>query len=68
MRAIRSAISGVGDPDDQKSVVQALLLTAATVANAMSNKNGFSEELVKDSAEQMLEVLDKKFAMQGSLF
>ncbi|MCG8583720.1 MAG: hypothetical protein MI757_03315 [Pirellulales bacterium] len=60
--AIRECLGNPESRDDQENMLEALLLTAATLANAMSdNSVDYSRGHVKEAADQMLEVLDQTF-------
>lgn len=50
--------------EEQSACIEALLLTAATVANAMSEQcHGYSKAHVTEAAETMRDTLDETFGV-----
>lgn len=67
-KAIDHATRGKLKPrtkQDQKNLIQSLLLCAATVANTMSrNTVGFSQSHIEESAGEMVGVLNETFDLE----
>jgi hypothetical protein len=64
LEAIKKSLSFQRDAQETKEAIQALLLTAATLANAISDQpSGFAQALVTESAEDMIAVLDDTFGV-----
>lgn len=62
LRSIRSAIQCEPSLEHNRAVIEALLLTAATIANSMSQQSvGFSSAHIEESASRMAEELESTF-------
>ena len=63
-KAIRDAIPVATCRDDQEAIIEACLVFAATVANAMSTQSvGFSQGHVEDALNEMLAILADTFGL-----
>lgn len=65
VNAIRDALPAGKSREDQEASIEACLLFAATVANAMSDQSiGFSRGHVEDAFNEMLAVLADTFGLK----